>query len=72
MFAVTVMPTNLFQLDKVWDWFEKYHMHRASISMSNVVVKPSYLNIAHMPQELKALAYDKIQHIPNECIWSCW
>ena len=41
VFAVTVMNTNLFQLDKVWDWFEKYHMHRASISMSNVVVKLS-------------------------------
>ena len=69
VFAVTVMNTNLFQLDKVWDWFNKYHKHRASISMSNVVVNPSYLNIAHMPEELKALAYDKIQHIPNECVW---
>ena len=49
--------------------FNKYHVHRASISMSNVVVDPSYLNIACMPDELKQLALEKIANIPAETIW---
>lgn len=69
VFAVTVMNTNVMHLDKIWDWFDTYHKHRASISMSNVVVNPSYLNIAYMPQELKYIALDKISRIPNEAIW---
>ena len=44
-FAVTVMTTNIFNLDKVWDWFYTNHRKRASISMTNVVVTPAYLNI---------------------------
>ena len=48
VFAVTVMLlTNIFKLDKVWNWFKEKHEHRASISMSNVVVNPGYLNIAY-------------------------
>jgi MoaA/NifB/PqqE/SkfB family radical SAM enzyme len=69
VFAVTVMISNIFALDKVWEWFDKYHKHRASISMSNVVVHPGYLDIGMMPAELKALALDKIKHIPAEAIW---
>jgi len=69
VFAVTVMITNIFNLDKVWEWFATHHAHRASISMSNVVVHPGYLNIGNMPEELKALAYDKIKHIPNLERW---
>ena len=69
VFAVTVMITNIFNLDKVYDWFTIHHAHRASISMSNVVVHPGYLNIGNMPEELKALAYDKIKHIPNLELW---
>ena len=38
VFAVTVMSLNIFGLDKVWKWFKEKHEHRASISMSNVVV----------------------------------
>lgn len=69
VFAVTVMNTNLFDLPNVWEWFNKYHATRASISMSNVVVNPSYLNIAHMPDSLRQLALDKLQHIPSEAYW---
>lgn len=69
VFAVTVMMTNIFELDKVWKWFRENHEHRASISMSNVVVDPAYLNIAYLPAELKALALDKIASIPSESIW---
>ena len=69
VFAVTVMITNIFNLDKVYDWFTTHHAHRASISMSNVVVHPGYLNIGNMPEELKALAYDKIKHVPNLELW---
>ena len=69
VFAVTVMNTNIFELKSIWDWFTEKHIHRASISMSNVVVDPSYLNIAHMPEHLKALALDKIAPIPDEAIW---
>ena len=69
VYAVTVMITNVFDLDRVWDWFNKYHVHRASISMSNVVVDPSYLNIACMPEELRQLALTKIANISAEAIW---
>ena len=69
VFAVTVMNTNVMHLDKIWNWFETNHKHRASISMSNVVVHPTYLNIAYLPDELKYIALDKINHIPNESIW---
>jgi sulfatase maturation enzyme AslB (radical SAM superfamily) len=68
-FAVTVMTTNIFNLDKVWDWFYTNHRKRASISMTNVVVTPAYLNIAHMPRELKDLALEKMEHIPSMEMW---
>jgi len=66
---VTVMLTNVFGLDKVWNWFKEKHMHRASISMSNVVVNPTYLNIAYMPEVLKYIMYDKLLQIPDQSIW---
>ena len=69
VFAVTVMLTNVFGLDKVWNWFKEKHMHRASISMSNVVVNPTYLNIAYMPEVLKYIMYDKLLQIPDQSIW---
>ena len=69
VFAVTVMTTNLFDLPNVWNWFNKYHATRASISMSNVVVNPSYLNIAHMPDNLRQQALDKLKDIPSEAYW---
>ena len=69
VFAVTVMTTNLFDLPNVWEWFNKYHATRASISMSNVVVNPSYLNIAHMPDNLRHKALDKLKDIPSEAYW---
>jgi MoaA/NifB/PqqE/SkfB family radical SAM enzyme len=69
VFAVTVMATNLFDLPNVWNWFNKYHATRASISMSNVVVNPSYLNIAHMPDNLRQQALDKLKDIPSEAYW---
>jgi len=69
VFAVTVMSTNVFNLPSVWEWFNKYHATRASIAMSNVVVNPTYLNIANMPQELKELALEKLSHIPSEAYW---
>lgn len=69
VFAVTVMATNIFQLDKVWNWFKEKHEHRASISMSNVVVNPSYLNIANLPMELKYTTYDKLLQIPDRSVW---
>ena len=68
-FAVTVMTTNIFNLDKVWDWFYTNHRKRASISMTNVVVTPAYLNIAHMPRELKNKALEKMEHIPSMEMW---
>ena len=69
VFAVTVMSTNIFQLDKVWNWFKEKHEHRASISMSNVVVNPGYLNIAYLPEELKYIMYDKLLQIPDRSVW---
>lgn len=69
VYAVTVMITNVFNLDKVWDWFNKYHVKHASISMSNVVVDPGYLDISCMPDELRTLALEKIASIPAETIW---
>mgnify|MGYP001085924722 CR=1 FL=1 len=69
VFAVTVMISNVFDLPNVWEWFNKYHATRASISMSNVVVNPSYLNIANMPANLKQRALESIQHIPSEAWW---
>ncbi|MDA9302492.1 twitch domain-containing radical SAM protein [bacterium] len=69
VFAVTVMTSNVFALAEVWDWFRDKHEYRASISMSNVVVNPNYLNIAMMPQELKDLALEKLKDIPNTSIW---
>lgn len=69
VFAVTVMITNIFNLPAVWEWFNKYHATRASIAMSNVVVNPSYLNIAHMPDELKQQALEAISDIPSEAYW---
>jgi len=68
-FAVTVMMSNIFNLDEVWDWFYTNHRKRASISMTNVVVNPAYLNIAHMPRELKKLALEKISHLPSMEMW---
>lgn len=68
-FAVTVMATNIFALPDVWDWFYTNHRKRASISMTNVVVTPAYLNIAHMPRELKDLALEKMEHIPSMEMW---
>ena len=68
VFAVTVMSTNIFNLDKVWNWFAKYHNKRASIAMTNVVVDPAYLNIANLPAELKQKALDKISNIPSETL----
>ena len=61
--------TNIFGLDKVWKWFKEKHEHRASISMSNVVVNPSYLNIAYLPEELKYIMYDKLLQIPDRSVW---
>ena len=69
VFAVTVMITNLFDLPNVWDWFNKYHATRASISMSNVVVNPSYLNIQNMPKNLKQRALEMLKDIPSEAYW---
>lgn len=69
VFAVTVMITNVFDLPNVWEWFNKYHATRASISMSNVVVSPAYLNIANMPSQLKQQALKKLQDIPSEAYW---
>jgi hypothetical protein len=37
--------------------------------MSNVVVNPSYLNIAHMPDNLRQQALEKLQDIPSEAYW---
>lgn len=69
VFATAVMNTTVFELDKIWAWFEENHMHRASISMSNVVVQPSQLNIAFLPKELKELALERIKSIPKETTW---
>lgn len=69
VFAVTTMITNVFNLPKVWEWFDKYHKRRASIAMTNVVVNPPYLNIAHMPAELKQQALEAISVIPGETLW---
>ena len=69
VFAVTVMNTNVFNLDKIWEWFAKYHRKKASIAMTNVVVSPDYLNIAHLPDELKQIAIEKIKDIPTSTIW---
>lgn len=69
VFAVTVMITNVFDLPRVWEWFNKYHATRASIAMTNVVVDPAYLNIAHMPAELKQQALAAIANIPEETMW---
>lgn len=69
VFAVTVMITNVFSLDKVWDWYYKYHRKQASIAMTNVVVTPAYLNIAYIPEELKQKALDKIADIPASVMW---
>lgn len=69
VFAVTVMITTVFDLPNVWNWFNKYHATRASISMSNVVVNPEYLNITNMPVNLKQQALEKIQDIPSEAYW---
>ena len=69
VFAVTVMITNIFDLPNVWNWFNKYHATRASISMSNVVVNPNYLNIANMPDNLKQHALEITRDIPSEAYW---
>lgn len=69
VFAVTVMLTNIFNLDSVWEWFDKYHNNRASIAMTNVVVDPAYLNIANLPDNLKQIALEKISNIPSETLW---
>lgn len=69
VYAVTVMITNVFDLANVWEWFNEHHHHKASISMSNVVVQPGYLDIGIMPDGLKALAYEKIKDIPELAIW---
>jgi MoaA/NifB/PqqE/SkfB family radical SAM enzyme len=69
VYAVTVMITNIFALADVWEWFDKYHKNRASISMSNAVVNPSYLDIGMMPPELKAIALDKMSKIPAIASW---
>lgn len=69
VFAVTVMITNIFVLDKVWDWFFKYHKRYASISMTNVVVSPEYLNIAYIPSELKTVILEKLKYIPSSILW---
>jgi len=69
VFAVTVMSTNVFELDKIWDWFAKHHRKRASIAMTNVVVSPAYLNIANLPLELKQQALKKMENIPTSTIW---
>jgi len=69
VFAVTVMATNLFDLPNVWNWFNKYHATRASISMSNVVVNPAYLNIQNMPSNLKQRALGVLKDIPSEAYW---
>lgn len=69
VFAVTVMNTNVFNLPAVWDWWNTYHSTRSSISMSNVVGNPQYLNIAHMPDDLKKQALEAIAHIPSEAYW---
>jgi hypothetical protein len=37
--------------------------------MANVVVNPAYLNIAHMPRELKDLALEKLSHLPAMEMW---
>ena len=37
--------------------------------MSNVVVSPSYLNIAHMPDNLRREALEKLKDIPSEAYW---
>jgi hypothetical protein len=63
------MITNIFALADVWEWFDKYHKNRASISMSNVVVNPAYLDIGMMPPDLKSIALDKISTIPAIAIW---
>ena len=63
------MITNVFDLPNVWAWFNKYHATRASISMSNVVVNPEYLNIKNMPNNLKQQALERIQDIPSEAYW---
>jgi MoaA/NifB/PqqE/SkfB family radical SAM enzyme len=69
VFAVTTMITNIFDLPRVWEWFNKYQQHKASIAMTNVVVNPPYLNIAYMPKELKELALEAIKDIPAETYW---
>ena len=69
VYAVTVMITNVFDLPNIWEWFNEHHAHRASISMSNVVVQPGYLDIGIMPDGLKWLAHDKIKDIPDIAIW---
>lgn len=69
VFAVTVMITNVFVLDKVWDWYYKYHRKYASISMTNVVVNPAYLNIAHIPSELKTMLIERLKDIPSSIMW---
>jgi MoaA/NifB/PqqE/SkfB family radical SAM enzyme len=68
-FAVTVMITNIFNLDKIWEWFTEHHIEKASLSLTNVVVKPDYLNIAYMPDTLKKLALEKIKNIPSKVNW---
>jgi len=69
VFAVTVMITNIFDLPNVWKWFNKYHATRASISMSNVVVNPAYLNIQNIPSDLKQRALEVLKDIPSEAYW---
>lgn len=60
-FTVAVSIYNIFNLDELWDWFEKVYRPFDEITLSNVVVRPEYLNFQILPVELKRRALEKIE-----------
>lgn len=62
IFAVTVSIYNILRLGELWTWFQRTSRPGEEIVMTNVVVRPEYLNFQILPQHLKELALERLQN----------
>lgn len=62
MLAVTISIYNIFKLDELWNWFEGIYKPFDEIIMTNVVVRPEYLNFQILPQAMKIKALERLEN----------
>lgn len=62
IFAVTVSVYNILRLSEVWRWFNEIRGATDELNMTNIVVRPNYLNFQILPENLRLIAIRDLEN----------